>query len=37
MIPAVSKKLNANGDVSDLETSQALSSVLDALAQAIKA
>ncbi len=37
MIPAVSKKLNSNGEVSDLETRQALSSVLDALTQAIKA
>jgi chromate reductase, NAD(P)H dehydrogenase (quinone) len=35
MIPAISKKLNSNGEVSDLETRQALRSVLDALAQAI--
>jgi NAD(P)H-dependent FMN reductase len=37
MIPAVGKKLNSNGEVSDPETRQALSSVLDALTQAIKA
>jgi chromate reductase len=37
MIPAIGKKLHANGEVSDLETRQALRSVLDALAQAIKA
>ena len=36
MIPAIGKKLNANGEVSDPETRQALRSVLDALAQAIK-
>ena len=35
MIPAISKKLNSNGEVSDLETRQALRSVLDALAQTI--
>jgi chromate reductase, NAD(P)H dehydrogenase (quinone) len=37
MIPAIGKKLNSNGEVSDLETRQALRSVLATLAQAIKA
>jgi len=37
MIPAVGKKLNANGEVSDPETRQALRSVLDALAHTIEA
>jgi len=37
MIPAINKKLNANREVSDAETKQALVRVLDALAQAIKA
>jgi len=36
-IPAVGKKLNANGEVVDPETRQALRSVLDALAQTIEA
>jgi chromate reductase, NAD(P)H dehydrogenase (quinone) len=33
IIPMIKKKLNANGDVVDAETLQALKSVLDALAQ----
>jgi hypothetical protein len=37
MIPAVKKKLNANGEVLDLETRQALRSVLDALVLTIEA
>ncbi|HEX4205171.1 MAG TPA: NADPH-dependent FMN reductase [Ktedonobacteraceae bacterium] len=37
MVPSVNKKLNANGEVSDLETKQALEAVLAALAQAIEA
>ena len=37
MISASGKKLDSNGEISDLETRQALRSVLDALAQAIKA
>lgn len=37
MIPAVGKKLYANGEVSDPETRQALRTVLDALAQTIEA
>lgn len=37
MIPTVGKKLNANGEVSDPETTLALKSLLDALAHAIKA
>jgi len=37
MIPTVNKKMNANGEISDPETVQALKSVLDALVQAIKA
>ena len=37
MIPAVGKKLTANGGISERETRQGLRSVLDALAQAIKA
>jgi NAD(P)H-dependent FMN reductase len=37
MIPAVGKKLNANDEVSDPETRQALRSVLDALAHTIEA
>lgn len=37
MIPAVGKKLNPNGEVSDLETRQALRLVLDAVVQAIQA
>jgi len=37
MIPAIGKKMNSNGEVSDPETRQALRSVLDALAQVIKA
>jgi chromate reductase, NAD(P)H dehydrogenase (quinone) len=36
-IAAVGKKLNVNGEVSDLETGQALRSVLDALALTIEA
>ena len=35
-IPAVGKKLNSNGEVSDLETRQALRSVLDALVLTIE-
>ncbi len=35
-VPAVGKKLTASGEVSDLETKQALSSVLDALALTIE-
>lgn len=37
MVPTVNKKLNADGEVSDPETKQALRQVLDALAQAITA
>ena len=37
MIPAVKKKLNPNGEVSDLETRQALRSVLNALVLTIEA
>jgi chromate reductase len=37
MVPTINKKLNANGEVSDSETKQALVRVLDVLAQAIKA
>ena len=37
MLPTVGKKLNANGDVQDPTTVLQLKSVLDALAQAIKA
>jgi chromate reductase len=35
-IPTVNKKLNANGDIVDSETTQALKIVLDALVQAIE-
>jgi chromate reductase len=35
MIPTVNKKLNANGDIVDIETMQALKMVLDALARTI--
>jgi chromate reductase, NAD(P)H dehydrogenase (quinone) len=37
MIPTASKKLNANGDMLDPETNQALIAVLEALAQTIEA
>ncbi len=37
MIPTVNKKLNAQREVSDPATAQALKTVLDALAAAIKA
>lgn len=37
IVPFVREKLNANGDVADPETAQALRAVLDALARAIKA
>ncbi len=36
-IPTINKKLNANGDIGDPETTQALRSVLNALAQTIEA
>ncbi len=37
MVPTVNKKLNANGDVVDHKTTQALTAVLDALVQTIEA
>jgi NAD(P)H-dependent FMN reductase len=35
-VPTVNKKLNASGDIVDAETTQALKSILDALASAIE-